>query len=148
MSKILIVYGSSTGNTENIARLITRGLSDAGHDVTLENAANVKAAGLAKDYDAVLMGASVWGDTEIELQDDFDTFFEGVGEMGLENCRLAAFASGERGYEHFCGAVDVIENRGRECGAILMTEGLRLEGDGSDSREEVAAFVEAVLQKL
>ena len=30
MSKILIVYGSSTGNTENIARLITRGLSDAG----------------------------------------------------------------------------------------------------------------------
>ena len=60
MSKILIVYGSSTGNTENIARLITRGLSDAGHDVTLENAADVKAAGLAKGYDAVLMGASVW----------------------------------------------------------------------------------------
>ena len=148
MSKILVVYGSSTGNTENIARMITKGLSDAGHDITLKNAADLQAAGLAEGYDAVLMGASVWGEAEIELQDDFALLFDGFGEMGLENCKLAAFASGDQAYEHFCGAVDVIEARGKECGAVVMTDGLRLEGDGSDATDEIADFVEAVLQKL
>ena len=148
MSKILVIYGSSTGNTESIAKMIADGLSDAGHEVTLCNAADVAAPGLAEGYDAVLMGASVWGEAEIELQDDFEPLFQEFEKMGLEGRKLAAFASGDREYEHFCGAVDVIEERGNNCGAILMTEGLRLEGDGSDAKDEIDAFVNAVIQKL
>ena len=47
MSKILIVYGSSTGNTESIAEAIAKILGDKGHEVTIRNAAEVSAEGLA-----------------------------------------------------------------------------------------------------
>ena len=35
MSKILIVYGSSTGNTESIAHKLEQQLAAAGHEVTV-----------------------------------------------------------------------------------------------------------------
>ena len=41
MSKVLIVFGSSTGNTEGIAQKLEEIIAAAGHDVTLKNAADV-----------------------------------------------------------------------------------------------------------
>ena len=115
MSKILIVYGSSTGNTESIAHKLEQQLAAAGHEVKVLNAADASAEHLADGYDAVLFGAS---------------------------------ASGDRDYEHFCGAVDVIEARSKELGAEIMTDGLRLEGDGGSAPDEIESFVQAVLKKL
>ena len=77
MSKVLVLFGSSTGNTESIASKIAGYLEAAGIDVTLTNAADVSSAkGLAGDYDAVLMGCSAWGTDDLELQDDFAPLFE------------------------------------------------------------------------
>ena len=50
MSKVLIVFGSSTGNTEGIAQKLEEIIAAAGHDVTLKNAADVDADGLAEGY--------------------------------------------------------------------------------------------------
>ena len=54
MSKVLIVYGSSTGNTESIAQKLRDILTEAGQDVDMRNAAEVSAPGLADGFDAVL----------------------------------------------------------------------------------------------
>lgn len=148
MSKILIVYGSSTGNTESIAHKLEQQLAAAGHEVTVLNAADASAEHLADGYDAVLFGASAWGVDDLELQDDFAPLFEEFDVMDLKGRKLAAFASGDRDYEHFCGAVDVIEARGKELGAEIMTDGLRLEGDGGSAPDEIESFVQAVLKKL
>ena len=83
MSKVLIVFGSSTGNTEGIAQKLEEIIAAAGHDVTLKNAADVDADGLAEGYDAVLLGCSAWGDDELELQDDFIPLYENMEAMGL-----------------------------------------------------------------
>ena len=109
MSKVLIVFGSSTGNTEGIAQKLEEIIAAAGHDVTLKNAADVDADGLAEGYDAVLLGCSAWGDDELELQDDFIPLYENMEAMGLSGVKLSAFASGDSSYTHFCGAVDAIE---------------------------------------
>lgn len=61
MAKILEVYGSTTGNTESIAHAIEAKLQAAGNNVTVVNAADAQADGLADGYDAVLFGASCWG---------------------------------------------------------------------------------------
>ena len=47
MAKILEVYGSTTGNTESIAHAIEAKLQAAGNDVTVVNAADAQADGLA-----------------------------------------------------------------------------------------------------
>ncbi len=148
MSKILIVYGSSTGNTESIAHKLEEQLAAGGHAVTLLNAADVTAEHLADGYDAVLFGASAWGEEDVELQDDFAPLFEEFDVMGLKGRKLAAFASGDRDYPHFCGAVDVIEARGKELGAEVLADGLRLEGDGGGSQAEIAAFVQEIARRL
>ena len=112
------------------------------------NAADASAEHLADGYDAVLFGASAWGVDDLELQDDFAPLFEEFDVMDLKGRKLAAFASGDRDYEHFCGAVDVIEARGKELGAEIMADGLRLEGDGGSAPDEIESFVQAVLKKL
>lgn len=145
MGKVLIVYGSVTGNTESIARAMARQLEEAGHEVALRNAADVTSPkGLAAGFDAVLFGCSAWGEEEVELQDDFAPLAEAFGEMGLGGRNLAAFASGDSSYPHFCGAVDVIEANGRAVGANIIAEGLRVEGDASSAPDDIRAFVGAV----
>lgn len=148
MSKVLIVYGSSTGNTESIAEAIGKVLEDKGHEVAVRNAAEVTTEGLAQGYDAVLFGSSVWGIDEVEFQDDFAPLVDEFGSMGLEGCKVAAFASGDSSYENFCGAVDVLEAKAKEAGAIIMTEGLRVEGDASAAPQDIKAFAEEVADNV
>ena len=148
MIKVLIVYGSSTGNTESIARKLEELVAAGGHEVKLLNAAEASAENLAVGYDALLLGCSAWGEAELELQDDFAPLFEEMASMGLKGCKVAAFASGDQSYEHFCGAVDAIEERARELGAEVIAEGLTMEGDAGNDPDAVAAFAGEVLKKL
>ncbi len=148
MSKVLVVYGSTTGNTESIAAKIVSLLEAKGADVVLKNAADADPAGLADGYDAVLMGASCWGDDEIELQEDFAPLAERFADMGLAGKKVAAFASGDSSYQHFCAAVDVVEAGAKDCGAEIIASGLRVEGGASDAPDDIEAFAEAVAKAL
>ncbi|MCR5258742.1 MAG: flavodoxin [Desulfovibrio sp.] len=148
MSKVLVVYGSTTGNTESIAAKIVSLLEAKGAEVVLKNAADADPAGLADGYDAVLMGASCWGDDEIELQEDFAPLAERFADMGLAGKKVAAFASGDSSYQHFCAAVDVVEAGAKDCGAEIIASGLRVEGGASDAPDDIEAFAEAVAKAL
>ncbi len=129
MSAILIVYGSTTGNTESVAERITSTLYKAGHEVTLKNAADVAPAGLAEGFDLVLLGSSTWGDEDIELQDDFIPLYENLEECGLAGKKVAVFGCGDSGYTHFCGAVDAIEEKAAQMGAAIVAGSLKIDGD-------------------
>lgn len=148
MSKVLIIFGSTTGNTESIAEKVGSILSDGGASVDVVNAADLAVQGCAKDYDAVLMGASCWGDEDIELQEDFVPVAEAFDDMGLAGKKVAAFASGDSSYTHFCGAVEVIEAGAKAAGAEIIADGLRVEGGASDAPDDVQAFAEAVAKAL
>lgn len=138
MPAILIVYGSTTGNTENVAERITSTLSKAGHEVTLKNAADVSPASLAEGYDLVLLGSSTWGDEDIELQDDFIPLYENLEESGLAGRKVAVFGCGDSGYTHFCGAVDAIEEKAAGLGAVIVAGSLKI--DGHPDMEEATAW--------
>lgn len=148
MAKILEVYGSTTGNTESIAHALEAKLQEAGNDVTVINAADAQADGLADGYDAVLFGASCWGDEDIEMQEDFAALFENADKMNLKGKKIAAFASGDRSYPHFCGAVDIVEEAGKKLGAEIITDGLRIEGDGSDCEDDIASWADDIAKAV
>ncbi|MBE6441926.1 MAG: flavodoxin [Desulfovibrio desulfuricans] len=148
MSKVLIVYGSSTGNTESIAQKLTELIAAGGHEVKLVNAAEASADKLAEGYDAALFGCSAWGEEDLEMQDDFAPLFEEFDKMELKGRKVAAFASGDREYQHFCGAVPAIEERARELGATIIAEGLKMEGDANADPDAVASFAQDVLKNL
>ena len=146
--KVHIVYGSTTGNTAGIAEALGEQIGSAGHEVTVLNAADAVAEGLCSNYDAVLFGCSAWGTDEVEMQDDFNTLFENFDSIGVSGKKAACFASGDSSFELFCGAVDVIENRLAGLGAVIMEEGLKVEGDYSGSKDDVESWGSRIIADL
>ncbi len=148
MAKIRIVYGSETGNTESIAECIQKHLAGLGHSVDCESAANVEASGLAGGYDCVLMGTSIWGTDTIELQSDFVEYENSFSDMGLNGVKCAAFASGDTAFELYCGGVDFIEEKYNEEKAVIIAEGLRIEGGASGNEDEIVAWADKINSSL
>ena len=146
MSKALIVFGSTTGNTESVSDEIAKVLERNGHAVEIRNAAGVDVANMADGFDAVLLGSSTWGDEDIELQDDFVPVFESLDQAGLSGRKVGVFGCGDSSYTHFCGAVDAIEEKAEALGAVLMGESLRI--DGEPDNGEVAAWAQSMSEKF
>jgi len=146
MSKTLIVYGSTTGNTEGVSDDIAKVLEGGGHSVEILSAADVTVENMAEGYDAVFLGCSTWGDDEIELQDDFIPLFDDLDKAGLSGKKVAVFGCGDSSYEYFCGAVDVIEEKAEQLGGVMIGDTLKIDGD-PDS-DEVNSWAETMMSKL
>ena len=60
MTEILLLSGSTTGNTEDLSEHVAAGLEGEIVDVTVKN---VREAGVDElaDYDAIVLGCSTWG---------------------------------------------------------------------------------------
>jgi len=142
MAKALIVYGSTTGNTETAAGFIAAALRDKGLEADVRNAAQVSAPGLAEGYELVLLGSSTWGDDDIALQDDFEPLYYELELAGLKGRKLAVFGCGDSSYPHFCGAVDAIEEKVVALGADLVAESLKIDGDPEPA--EITAWASEV----
>ncbi|SKA77072.1 flavodoxin, short chain [Paucidesulfovibrio gracilis DSM 16080] len=140
--KALIVYGSTTGNTETVADWIGDSLRSRGVEVTVADAAETDAEGMAEGYDAVLLGSSTWGDDEIELQDDFAELFDDLDKAGLQGKPVAVFGCGSTDYTFFCGAVDAIESRAEDLGAHIVGSSLKIDGD--PEQDDVLAWTTEV----
>lgn len=148
MARILMVYGSTTGNTEQVAEWIETTLSSLGHEVTIKNVIHALVSDLGVGYDLTLLGSSTWGDEEIEFQDDFAPFFEELDTARLRNKPVALFGCGDSSYPHFCGAVDLLESRMDELGAMLIVGSLRIDGDPSVSRADIEAWAREIHEAI
>ncbi len=147
MSTAVIIYGSTTGNTEYAAEQIQNEMEAKSWEVTLINVANTSVEELKKTYDLYLLGASTWGTDEIELQEDFEGFYDTMdGKLSLDGRNFAVFGCGDSDYEYFCGAVDVIEERVDKLGARVVTESLRIDGEPED--QEIREWILGVLNAV
>lgn len=59
MSKVAVVYWSSTGNTEAMADAVVNGAKEKGADVTLYECADFRPE-LVGEYDAIAFGCRLW----------------------------------------------------------------------------------------
>lgn len=141
MSKVLVVFASMTGNTEEIADLIEEGLQSEGAVVDKYDVLDVDASKM-EEYDSIILGAYTWG--EGEIPDEFEEFYDEMAGMDLTGKSFAVFGSGDRSYEYFCGAVDLIEAMISETGGTVILDGLKIElnPDGDDHDKCLAFGVE------
>lgn len=148
MANVLIVYGSTTGNTETAATMIGRVLSGGGHDVTVTDVSNVSASGLCQGRDCVLFGCSTWGDDAIELQDDFLSLYDDFDSIGAKGVKTAAFGCGDSSYTYYCGAVDAIEEKLKAQSANIIAAGLKIDGDPGTAKSEIEEWAKDILASL
>lgn len=133
MKKTGIFYGSTTGTTESVARLIAEklGVSAADvHDVSKLDAA------LAESYEALILGTSTWGDGE--LQDDWYDGIKVLKNANLSGKTIALFGCGdsESYSDTFCDGMGILFEDLKDSGCTFV-------GAVSDSDYTYASSVAA-----
>ncbi|NLK66877.1 MAG: flavodoxin FldA [Campylobacteraceae bacterium] len=111
---VAIIYGSSMGNTENVANLINEKLGGKA-DVLDIAKIDVKVFG---EYDKLICGTSTWNDGE--LQEDWDSF--NFSNLDLSGKTVALFGLGDRdGYsDTFCDGLGNLYELLKEKGASFV----------------------------
>ena len=115
--KTVIVYGSSTGTTKDIADRIAEKFGVAADDV--RDAAEFDAEDVA-NYDLLILGSSTWDDGE--LQDDWSDLIEDIADQDLSGKKVALFGCGDsEGYgDTFCDAVGILKEELSETGCTFV----------------------------
>lgn len=133
MKKVGIFYGTSTGNTETVAKQIAKKINIQDSDIF---EATSKNADKLKDYDVLLFGTSTQGSGD--LQDDWETFVSDVKKVGLAGKKVAVFGLGDSASfsDTFCNAMGLVAKAAKEAGATLIGNKVATDGytfDESDS---------------
>lgn len=89
MTKIGIYYGSTTGNTQDVAEEIAKKLNIAKEDIHDVAKANVNFF----PYDLILFGSSTMGFGD--LQDDWEDYIDKVKDADLSGKKVALFGCGD-----------------------------------------------------
>lgn len=149
MSKVLLVYASMTGNTEELANLIEEGVISEGVTVAKKDVSDVDLSTI-EEYNNIILGAYTWG--EGELPDEFLYLYDDLETMDLTGKNFAVFGTGDTSYSIFCGAVDLLEDLIKEKGGKLTLEGLKVENfpEDEDTQNSInfgAGFVRATKGK-
>ncbi|MBD3279357.1 MAG: flavodoxin [Candidatus Pacebacteria bacterium] len=131
MTKILVLYGSLTGNTQNVAEKLTKIIKAKQPNIALKNVAEAQVNEL-QDYDYLILGSSTWDDGH--LQYDFQSFYDQLESSppDLNGKKLAVFGCGDTAYEKFCAAVQILENKFTQLGCEKIIAGLKIDGFPDD----------------
>lgn len=117
MANVKIFYGSTNGNTENVAGLIKENLGDLVSEVT--NIAGASTADL-ESADALILGTSTWNDGN--LQEDWENFLPDMDSLNLSGKTVALFGLGDSsGYpSEFVNGMGLLYNKVKERGAKII----------------------------
>lgn len=122
--KLLLVYGSSTGNTKNVADAIKEELGDAVDHV--KNITDIHPVDLAQ-FDKVIVGVPTWHIGEI--QEDWGAVLPEMEALNFQGKKVAVFGLGDgKGYpETYVDAmaelVEKFEKKGAQLVGLWPTEG-------------------------
>lgn len=114
-----IFYGSTTGNTESLAKEIASKLGIALSDVyDVGSVSAEKVSG----YDIILLGSSTWGVGD--LQDDWYPFMESLKKETLSGKKVGLFGCGDSASypDTFCEAIGIIHEELAESGCTFIGE--------------------------
>ena len=139
MSKVAVVYWSSTGNTESMANAVADGAKAAGAEVISFESADFS-ADKVDEFDAIAFGCPAMGDEVLE-DTEFEPMFDGCKDA-LKGKNIALFGSygwgdGEwmRNWEDSC----------KEAGANLVCESVICQEEPDDEATEACKALGAAL---
>ncbi|XOD70121.1 MAG: flavodoxin FldA [Sodalis sp. (in: enterobacteria)] len=118
MANVGIFFGSDTGNTENIAKMIQKQLGSDVSDIF-----DIAKSGKAdmEHYDLLLLGIPTW--YYGEAQCDWDDFFPTLKKVDFSGKIVALFGCGDQEdyAEYFCDAMGILRD-------IIEINGAKLVG--------------------
>lgn len=136
---ILIVYGTYSGGTLEVAQEIANILTEQNHKVTLENIMTSSDSGAyvlndmkvledIKSHDLVIMGSCTWFEEEEEgqMHSGFKMLEKKLDAKMFDGKNFAIFALGDSNYAQFCRAAEQLEKFVTERKGVVTTPSLRI----------------------
>ena len=127
MSKILVAYGSLTGNTQMVAERIADHCKSQGHSVTLQNIGELAPTDLLA-YEVLVLGSSTWDDGQLQVDAQGIVDQCSRAPIDLKTTRYATFGCGDSSYITFCLAVDTLSDLLKKSGSKQLIAGLKIDG--------------------
>jgi flavodoxin I len=117
MKRIAIIYGSTTGNTQTVAKKIAEKLSS--EEVTLIEASNLKVEDV-ESFPNLILGTSTWGLGD--LQDDWETALPILKKSDLKGKTVALFGLGDSGSysDTFVDAMGILYETIKDSGCTFI----------------------------
>lgn len=143
MGNILMLYASTTGNTELMAEAIVEYLENKQHQVVTKtfdfDPIDVEEL---LDYDAVLVGTHTWddGDLPYEVED----FYEELDDVDITGQIVGVFGSADSFYDTYGGAIDLMGDCLENKGATMVPN--RLKVDLVPDKKDIVACQEFAQQ--
>ncbi len=102
MAQINILFGSQTGNAQNLANVIGESLSSAGFDSSVRDMGSVDPESI-HDMDYVIIVTSTYGDGEPpDNASEWASYLKFNDELELSHVNYAVLGLGDNYYPHFC----------------------------------------------
>jgi len=134
-----LVFGTDTGNTEEIGEKIIACLSKHGCVVEILNVTDTSAAEI-QNFDVLIMGIPTWDFGGI--QEDWEDFEDSILSTNLSNTIVALYGLGDQlGYgDYFVDAMGWLHERAVKAGATIIgewsTEGYDFEASLATDKEK------------
>lgn len=134
MNKIALIYGSDTGNTEDIAKIIKEKWSES--EIDLIEVCDISPSDF-EDYNNFILGLPTWYDGE--LQSDWETIFEDFNEINFSDKTVAIFGLGDQSCypEYFVDGIGIIAESALSNGAKIIGKWPTVGYDFSESRAKI-----------
>ena len=142
MKKIAIIYGSSGGNTQDVAKRIATQLKD--DEVKLFDVAKIKPE-VFDEYPNLIMGTSTTGIGD--LQEDWDLYLPKLLKTNLEGKTVALFGLGDSSSysDSFVDSLGILYEAVKDKGCRLIgqvsTDGYQFDESKADLDGEFAGLV-------
>lgn len=142
MALAKIVYASMTGNTEEIADIVSEALENLDMEVEMNECTQVDADEF-EDADICIVATYTYGDGE--LPDEIVDFFEDLQELDLSGKIFGVCGSGDTFYDDFCKSVDDFEAVFSKTGATKGADSVKVD---LAAEEDDIQNLEAFAKKL
>lgn len=146
MATAKIVYASMTGNTEEIADIVSEALENLNIEVEVDECTSVEAEDFG-DYDINIVATYTYGDGE--LPDEIVDFYDDLQELDLSGKIYGVVGSGDTFYDEFCKSVDDFDVAFAKTGAKKGAESVKVDLAAEDEDiEKLEAFAKALVEQL
>ncbi len=146
MTLAKIVYASMTGNTEEIADIVSEALEDAGLEVEMNECTQVDAEDF-EDADICIVATYTYGDGE--LPDEIVDFYEDLQELDLSGKIFGVCGSGDTFYDDFCQSVDDFEAAFSKTGATKAVDSVKVDlAAEEDDIQHLEAFAKKIVAAI
>ena len=146
--EVVIVYTSMTGNTEEIAQILSDQVEQ--HGITVKKFHvefdDIMALDL-KNYDAILFGTYTWGDADLPFE--LEDFHEDLGDEDLSGKVVGLFGSCDSYYEFYGAAMEIMAKQFRAIGAEVIDPLLKIElAPEPEDDEKIEQFVREFVDRV